>query len=190
MSSFVNADLGSDSDSDDGDFDPTKELGHEAVSEEENSGDEENHSAASKKSKKEKKSGSKRNTGCFQFESSYDTLNETMKEEFEKENEEIQKIATEKKNDDIWTDFLKDVGPVKKAEKPGGSSVAGGGLGAISSLSKPKKIPGNNSKVVVSSLAKSKTKTTKSSIDSLFDMIELNMQLLAIGHWIFKVYDT
>ena len=39
MSSFVNADLGSDSDSDDGDFDPTKELGHEAVSEEENSGE-------------------------------------------------------------------------------------------------------------------------------------------------------
>ena len=46
MSSFVNADLGSDSDSDDGDFDPTKELGHEAVSEEENSGDDENPSAS------------------------------------------------------------------------------------------------------------------------------------------------
>ena len=61
---------------------------------------------------------------------------------------------------------------MKKAEKPGGSSVAGGGLGAISSLSKPKKIPGNNSKVVVSSSAKSKTKTAKSSIDSLFDTIE------------------
>ena len=42
MSSFVNADLGSYSDSDDGNFDPTKELGHEAVSEEENSGDDEN----------------------------------------------------------------------------------------------------------------------------------------------------
>ena len=48
MSSFVNADLGSDSDSDDGDFDPTKELGHEAVSEEENSGDDENPSASQK----------------------------------------------------------------------------------------------------------------------------------------------
>ena len=36
----------SDSDSDNGDFDPTKELGHEAVSEEENSGDDENPSAS------------------------------------------------------------------------------------------------------------------------------------------------
>ena len=40
MASFVNANLGSDSDSDDQDFDPTKEAGH-IVSEEENSGDDE-----------------------------------------------------------------------------------------------------------------------------------------------------
>jgi len=168
MSSFVNADFASDSDSDDGDFDPTKELGHEAVSEEENSGDEENPGAnASKRSKKGKKSDSKRNAGCFQFESSNDKESETMKEEFKKEKEELEQIATQKKNDDIWTDFLKDVGPVKKAKKSGGSSGAGGGLGAISSLSKPKKYPENNSK------AKSKTKSVvKSSIDSLFDTIE------------------
>ena len=39
MASFVNSNLGSDSDSgDDQDFDPTKESGH-VVSEEENSGD-------------------------------------------------------------------------------------------------------------------------------------------------------
>ena len=104
MSSFVNADFASDSDSDDGDFDPSKELGHEAVSEEENSGDEENPGAnASKRSKKGKKSDSKRNAGCFQFESSNDKGSEIMKEEFKKEKEELEQIATQKKNDDIWT---------------------------------------------------------------------------------------
>jgi hypothetical protein len=40
MSSFVNADLGSDSDPDDTDFDPVKDGG-EIPSEEDNSGDEE-----------------------------------------------------------------------------------------------------------------------------------------------------
>ena len=48
MASFVNANLGSDSDSDDQDFDPTKEAGH-IVSEEENSGDDENPNAAKSK---------------------------------------------------------------------------------------------------------------------------------------------
>ena len=54
MASFVNANLGSDSDSDDQDFDPTKEAGH-VVSEEENSGDDENAESGTKKSKKSKK---------------------------------------------------------------------------------------------------------------------------------------
>ena len=55
MASFVNANLGSDSDSDDQDFDPTKEAGH-VVSEEENSGDDENaESGGTKKSKKKSK---------------------------------------------------------------------------------------------------------------------------------------
>ena len=54
MASFVNANLGSDSDSDDYDFDPTKEAGH-VVSEEENSGDDEDAESGTKKSKKSKK---------------------------------------------------------------------------------------------------------------------------------------
>ena len=58
MASFVNANLGSDSDSDDQDFDPTKEAGH-VVSEEENSGDDENAESGTKKSKKSKKNLSK-----------------------------------------------------------------------------------------------------------------------------------
>ena len=55
MASFVNSNLGSDSDSgDDQDFDPTKESGH-VVSEEENSGDDEDAESGTKKSKKSKK---------------------------------------------------------------------------------------------------------------------------------------
>ena len=72
-------------------------------------------------------------------------------------------IATEKKSDDIWSDFLKDAGPSKKPKK-----VVGGGLGSLSSISKPKKSTGNENKTK----SKSKTKSAKSSIDSLFDTFE------------------
>lgn len=157
----MNADLGSDSDSDDGDFDPTKEK-HEGASEEENSGDDENPSSGNKKKKKDKNVKS-RNKGCFQLETPNDTEDDAMKEEFKKEQEELQVIATEKKNDDIWSDFLKDAGPSKKPK-----NVAGGGLGSLSSISKPKKSTGNENKAK----AKSKTKPAKSSIDSLFDTFE------------------
>jgi len=166
MSSFINADLGSDSDSDDGDFDPTKELGHEAASEEENSGDDENPNAAKSKNKKKKKDqkAKSRDKGCFQLEIPNEEGD--RKEEFQKEQEELQEIATQKKNEDIWSDFLKDVGPTKKAKK------SGSGLGALSSISKPKKsTSGNEPK------AKSKSKAAKSSIDSLFDTFESGQKI-------------
>ena len=71
MASFVNANLGSDSDSDDQDFDPTKEAGH-IVSEEENSGDDENpESSRTKKSKKKPKQGGKVSNICFSWEINY-----------------------------------------------------------------------------------------------------------------------
>ena len=54
MASFVNANLGSDSDSDDQDYDPTQEAG-QVVSEEENSGDDDNAESGTKKLKKSKK---------------------------------------------------------------------------------------------------------------------------------------
>jgi len=164
MSSFVNADLGSDSDSDDGDFDPTKELGHEAVSEEENSGDDENPSASQSKKKKKDQKVKSRDKGCFQSENPDESSD--RKEEFEKEQEELQELATQKKNEDIWSDFLKDVGPTKKVKKPGS------GLGALSSISKPKKsATGNELK------PKSKPKPAKSSIDSLFDTFESGQKI-------------
>lgn len=104
MASFVNANLGSDSESDDSDFDPTKEAGHEGVSEEEVSGDDENPNNAGKKSKKKvKKSDSKRSGGCFQEETAKDEESEKMKLEFQKEQEEIKEQNEKKKNDDIWS---------------------------------------------------------------------------------------
>merc|ERR1712223_1942435 len=137
----------------------TKELGHEAVSEEENSGDDENPSASQSKKKKKDQKVKSRDKGCFQSENPDESSD--RKEEFEKEQEELQELATQKKNEDIWSDFLKDVGPTKKAKK------SGSGLGALSSISKPKKsTSGNEPK------AKSKTKAVKSSIDSLFDTFE------------------
>lgn len=164
MASFVNANLGSDSESDDSDFDPTKEAGHEGVSEEEVSGDDENPNNAGKKSKKKvKKSDSKRSGGCFQEETAKDEESEKMKLEFQKEQEEIKEQNEKKKNDDIWSDFLKDVGGSSGQKKP---LKSGGGLGSLTSMSNKKgsKKPASNSK------AKSTTvKKPASSIASIFD---------------------
>ena len=44
-----------------------------------------------------------RNKGCFQLDTTNDKEDDAMKEEFKKEQEELQVIATEKKNDDIWS---------------------------------------------------------------------------------------
>ena len=44
-----------------------------------------------------------RGKGCFQLDTPNDTESEAMKAEFKKEQEELQEIATEKKNDDIWS---------------------------------------------------------------------------------------
>ena len=134
---------------------------NEGASEEENSGDDENPSSGNPK--KKDKNVKSRNKGCFQLETPNDTEDDAMKEEFKKEQEELQVIATEKKNDDIWSDFLKDAGPSKKPKK-----VVGGGLGSLSSISKPKKSTGNENKAK----SKSKSKPAKSSIDSLFDTFE------------------
>jgi len=100
MSSFMNADLGSDSDSDDGDFDPKKEK-REGVSEEENSGNDENPISGNQKKKKDKNVKS-RNKGCFQLETLNDTEDDAMKEEFKKEQEELQVIA-EKTEERAWS---------------------------------------------------------------------------------------
>lgn len=103
MASFVNADLGSDSDPDDTDFDPGKEIGHEGVSEEENSGDDEDPDNKSKKKKKTvAKNAGARSAGCFQ-DATKDTEGESMKKEFEKEKEELRELADKKKTDDIWS---------------------------------------------------------------------------------------
>ena len=75
---------------------------NEGASEEENSGDDENPSSGNPKKKKDKNVKS-RNKGCFQLETPNDTEDGAMKEEFKKEQEELQVIATEKKNDDIWS---------------------------------------------------------------------------------------
>lgn len=102
MSSFVNADLGSDSDSDDVDFDPVKEAGHEGVSEEENSGDEENPGSKKAKKTKKDKNASKRSGGCFQIEEDI-SEDKSREEEFEKEKKEIKEMADKKKNEEIWS---------------------------------------------------------------------------------------
>ena len=75
---------------------------NEGTSEEENSGDDENPSSVNKKKKKDKNVKS-RNKGCFQLETPNDTEDAAMKEEFKKEQEELQVMATEKRNEDIWS---------------------------------------------------------------------------------------
>ena len=105
MSSFINADLASDSDSDDNDFDPTQEGG-EIVSEEENSGEDENSEGVKKKKKGKQKKGKSRKPGGI-FLSDEDAEkeraeNEAMRKEFEKEKEEIKAEVDNKKKEDIW----------------------------------------------------------------------------------------
>ena len=101
MSSFVNADLGSDSDSDDLDFDPTKDGG-EIVSEEENSGDDENPDT-SKKSKKKKTTKKIRAAGIFLEEDEQTKFeNEAKRKEFEQEKTDLAKELEKQKSDDIW----------------------------------------------------------------------------------------
>ena len=107
MASFVNANLGSDSDSDDADFDPTKEGG-EVVSEEENSGDDENPDVKSKKQTKKKKNtknvGGGRTGGIFLEVEDDGTKaeNESRRKEFEQEKEDIAKEVQKQKTDDLW----------------------------------------------------------------------------------------
>lgn len=102
MASFVNADLGSDSDPDDIDFDPGKEAGHEGVSEEENSGDDEDPDNKARKKKSKAKTAGARSAGCFQ-DAPKDEEGEALKKEFEKEKEELKELADKKKTDDIWS---------------------------------------------------------------------------------------
>ena len=55
---------------------------------------------SSKKKKKDQKVKS-RDKGCFQSENPDESSD--RKEEFEKEQEELQELATQKKNEDIWS---------------------------------------------------------------------------------------
>ena len=102
MASFVNANLGSDSDSDDQDYDPTKEAGH-VVSEEENSGDEENAESGTKKlkkSKKKRKEGGRIGGIFLEEDEQTKAENEAKRKEFEQEKIELAQEA-EKQNSEI-----------------------------------------------------------------------------------------
>ena len=104
MASFVNANLGSDSDSDDHDFDPTKEAGH-VVSEEENSGDDEDAESGTKKSKKLKKKSKQggRVGGIFLEEDEQTKAeNDAKRKEFEQEKIDLAKEAEKQKSEDLW----------------------------------------------------------------------------------------
>ena len=105
MASFVNANLGSDSDSDDQDYDPTKEAGH-VVSEEENSGDEENGESGRtkklKKSKKKRKEGGRIGGIFLEEDEQTKAENEAKRKEFEQEKIELAQEAEKQKSEDLW----------------------------------------------------------------------------------------
>ena len=162
MASFVNANLGSDSDSDDQDYDPTKEAGH-VVSEEENSGDEENAESGTKKlkkSKKKRKEGGRIGGIFLEEDEQTKAENETKRKEFEQEKIELAQEAEKQKSEDLWADFKNDASSSSLPKKPKSS----GGLGFLTSINKP-----------VKKAAAPKTKAfskPKSSIDSLFESFE------------------
>merc|ERR1711981_621309 len=117
MASFVNANLGSDSDSDDQDFDPTKEAGH-IVSEEENSGDDENpENSRTKKSKKKPKQGGRIGGIFLEEDEQVKVENDAKRKEFEQEKIDLAKEAEKQKSEDLWADFKSDTPSVPKKPK-------------------------------------------------------------------------
>ena len=100
MSSFLNADLGSDSSDDDEDFNPEKEVNE--VSEEENSGDEEHVEGGGTKKKRGKK---KLEQGWNMRLPTNENAKEEkeIKEAFEKEKEYLKVEAEKQKTEDLWS---------------------------------------------------------------------------------------
>ena len=98
MSSFVNTDLASDSDSDDADFNPETEVNN--VSEEELSGDEEN-----PEKKPKFKGKNKRESGwpSTVFNSESKEEEKAIKKAFEKEKEDLKIEAEKQKTEDLWS---------------------------------------------------------------------------------------
>ena len=97
MSSFVNADLASDSDSDDADFNPETEVND--VSEEEQSGDEENPGQKPKKGKKKREQG----WTLSVLDSESKEEEKAIKKAFEKEKEDLKIEAEKQKTEDLWS---------------------------------------------------------------------------------------
>ena len=98
MSSFVNTDLASDSDSDDADFNPETEVNN--VSEEEQSGDEENPEKKPKLKGKNKREAGWPST-VFSNESKEEE--KAIKKAFEKEKEDMKIEAEKQKTEDLWS---------------------------------------------------------------------------------------
>lgn len=174
MASFVNANLGSDSESDDSDYNPDKDGEAEVVSEEDASGDDEDGIPA--KGKKNKKKGNKKSENDFPLgkrrgglldwaapggsgENEKDSETELMKKEFDKEKEEIKQEDEKKKLDDLWADFKKDTIKPKTSAKPAGTS-----LGAYSIAPKNK-----TAKKVIAQPAK---KAPSKIFSSIFDNVD------------------
>ena len=97
MSSFVNADLGSDSDSDDADFNPETEVND--VSEEEHSGEDEVQGAKARTTKKKPKQGWSMAT----LDSKQQEEENQIKKAFEKEKEDLKIEAEKQKTEDLWS---------------------------------------------------------------------------------------
>ena len=97
MSSFVNADLASDSDSDDADFNPETEVND--VSEEEQSGDEENPGQKPKKGKKKREQG----WALSVLDSESKEEEKAIKKAFEQEKEDLKIEAEKQKTEDLWS---------------------------------------------------------------------------------------
>lgn len=101
MSSFLNADLGSDSSDDDEDFNPEKEVNE--VSEEENSGDEEHVEGGGTKIKKRGKKKLEQGWNMRLPTNENAKEEKEIKEAFEKEKEYLKVEAEKQKTEDLWS---------------------------------------------------------------------------------------
>ena len=176
MSSFVNMELKSDSESDDSDFVPeASRHSDDSGSDVENSSKVRGNKGKLKKVPKQK--SARKMGGIFLEEENTKSTNSERQEsridEFEQEKIERKELEEKKRSDDLWADFKRDTSSIgnskdkyKEHSNETNSSVSGG-LGVFTLLGQPKR--NSQSKTNPSVIKKSQNKSIMSSIFEEFE---------------------
>lgn len=176
MSSFVNMDLKSDSESDDSDFVPEASR-HSDDSCSDAEKDSKVRGNKGKLRKVSKQKSERKMGGIFLEDENTKYTNsehqESRIDEFEQEKKEREELKEKKRTDDLWADFQRDTSSIGnskhkyKEHSNETNSCVSGGLGAFSLLGQPKR--NSQSKTNPSIIKKSQNKSIMSSIFEEFE---------------------